>query len=516
MASTDKYDRQLRLWGAKGQRALGNTEVVLVGVSSAGTETLKNLVLPGIGSFTVIDDDAVVTTHDAASNFFLPDVGRRRADCAAEYLQELNPDVVGSSLVVPKLSDVKDWKALLYNNATGKEVLVILCDPQPKVLHALSELCTSEKLPLILVFSYGMIGIIRLQLPGKVPLLDPKPTNTHPDLRLKTSFPALDSMVRSIDLDNLDNHQHGHVPYPIILRKMLLDWQQSHEGKHPQSFEEKQQFQALVKSKRRDENEINFEEAIQNSYLAYSEQQLVVPEDLDPSSTLAKLYMALHKFMEKHQGRPPLNGSIPDMTASTEWYVQLQGIYKGQAEKDLKEMKEFCSDASDEDVATFCANVFIVGQIETRSVIDEFRLPPDEELLDNLSMALMDPYEVPEHTPLLWYLGVRACMVFYEKFQRFPGAIDDWESDVSLLQEHGWKQILAHYKLTNQELVQQHGANICTELTRYANAEIHNIASVVGGVASQEAVKVITRQYIPLDNCYVFNGTVSVGGVYKL
>ena len=44
MATTDKYDRQLRLWGASGQRALGNTLVVLVGTSACGTETLKNLV----------------------------------------------------------------------------------------------------------------------------------------------------------------------------------------------------------------------------------------------------------------------------------------------------------------------------------------------------------------------------------------------------------------------------------------------------------------------------------------
>ena len=38
MATQDKYDRQLRLWGAAGQRALGNTLVVLVGSSACGTE----------------------------------------------------------------------------------------------------------------------------------------------------------------------------------------------------------------------------------------------------------------------------------------------------------------------------------------------------------------------------------------------------------------------------------------------------------------------------------------------
>jgi amyloid beta precursor protein binding protein 1 len=517
MATTDKYDRQLRLWGAKGQRALGGAEVVLVGASAAGTETLKNLVLPGIGSFTVIDD-ALVSKQDVASNFFLPTaaVGRGRAEAAAEHLVELNPDVRGSFFAVPKLSLVSDWKSLLYKNASGKKVIVIASDLEPKVLESLSALCTSEKISLIVVQSYGLMGIVRLQLPGKVPLLDPKPTNNHPDLRLKTSFPALNTMANSIDLPSLESHQHGHVPYPIVLLKALLEWKTNHDGNCPMTFVEKQEFQTFVKSKRRNENELNFEEAVQNAYLAYSEQSIAIPEDLDTSSTLGKLYEGLQKFMDGHDGRPPLNGSIPDMTASTDWYVALQGIYKGQAEDDLKAMKQLCADVSEDDISSFCANVFTVEQIETRSLVDEFGKPPDEEMLAEWKVALMDPYEVPEHTPLLWYLGVRACQVFFQKYERYPGTVvEDWESDAVLLLENCWKQVVHHYQVHDQDLVQEHGLSICQELTRYANAEIHNIASVVGGVASQEAVKIITGQYIPLDNSYVFNGIVSVAGVYK-
>ena len=44
MATTDKYDRQLRLWGPHGQRALMNAKICLVNADAAGTETLKNLV----------------------------------------------------------------------------------------------------------------------------------------------------------------------------------------------------------------------------------------------------------------------------------------------------------------------------------------------------------------------------------------------------------------------------------------------------------------------------------------
>lgn len=45
-----KYDRQLRLWAATGQAALEDAHILLVnsGSGAVGTETLKNLVLPGM------------------------------------------------------------------------------------------------------------------------------------------------------------------------------------------------------------------------------------------------------------------------------------------------------------------------------------------------------------------------------------------------------------------------------------------------------------------------------------
>ncbi|CAN0034095.1 unnamed protein product, partial [Choristocarpus tenellus] len=51
---------------------------------------------------------------------------------------------------------------------------------------------------------------------------------------------------------------------------------------------------------------------------------------------------------------------------------------------------------------------------------------------------------------------------------------------------------------------------------RYGAAELHNIAAVVGGIASQEAVKAITRQYTPVNNTVIFNGLASVIGRYEL
>lgn len=100
MATTDKYDRQLRLWGAGGQRKLMNSHILLVNADAVGTETLKNLVLPGVGKFTILDDKTL-SPQDASVNFFLPakKIGNFRAIVARDVLCEMNPDVEGFSLI---------------------------------------------------------------------------------------------------------------------------------------------------------------------------------------------------------------------------------------------------------------------------------------------------------------------------------------------------------------------------------------------------------------------------------
>jgi amyloid beta precursor protein binding protein 1 len=79
MATDDKYDRQLRLWGPSGQRALMHSHILLIKADATGTETLKNLVLPGVGHFTVLDDK-MVTEEDLGVNFFVEElsIGRPR------------------------------------------------------------------------------------------------------------------------------------------------------------------------------------------------------------------------------------------------------------------------------------------------------------------------------------------------------------------------------------------------------------------------------------------------------
>jgi len=78
-----KYDRQLRLWGEHGQRRLSQARVCLFNADAAGTEILKNIILPAIGSFTIVDGN-MVELPDLGSNFFVTrkSLGQPRAQVA--------------------------------------------------------------------------------------------------------------------------------------------------------------------------------------------------------------------------------------------------------------------------------------------------------------------------------------------------------------------------------------------------------------------------------------------------
>lgn len=82
-----RYDRGIRVWGAHGQEALEAAKVCLLNAGPTGTEALKNLVLGGIDSFTIVDG-AKVAPADLGNNFLLTadGLGTSRALCATGAL----------------------------------------------------------------------------------------------------------------------------------------------------------------------------------------------------------------------------------------------------------------------------------------------------------------------------------------------------------------------------------------------------------------------------------------------
>lgn len=80
--------------------------LLVIGATATSTSLLKNLVLPGVGHFTLLDPHK--TTHqDVGNNFFLEldSVGKPKAAEAVRLLAELNDSVNGAADVSVRLDD---------------------------------------------------------------------------------------------------------------------------------------------------------------------------------------------------------------------------------------------------------------------------------------------------------------------------------------------------------------------------------------------------------------------------
>ncbi|PYI23125.1 ubiquitin-like activating enzyme [Aspergillus violaceofuscus CBS 115571] len=540
-----KYDRQLRLWAASGQQALEEARVLLVnsdgpwgkqstGVSGVvGVETLKNLVLPGIGGFTIVDP-AVVTEPDLGVNFFLEEnsLGKSRAQETCRLLKELNPDVEGnfeSKPVTELLQDpefLPQFKLVLVSGPANKSTLITL-----------SSAAKALGIPVLYTRSVGFYSTFSLQLPAVFPIVEthPDPESTQ-DLRLLNPWPELAATLASIsNLEALDDHQHGHVPYILLLLHYLEKWKETHDGNVPSNYKEKTAFRELVRSGARTANpeggEENYDEAVAavlkslNPFTLRSSIREIFEMDechnlTSNSADFWLIASAIREFYTKHNVLP-LPGSLPDMKAQSADYVSLQNIYKSKARKDMAEVVEVVrrleaelsprpAQVADKDIEVFCKNAAHIKVIHGR---DLPQLNGEKHNVKAINNALGDPESL-----VLAFLGfdiLDSIITDIQSGKQNEAALDSalaWEAGVDrVIQSLTSEASAAIDEETKERIIQA-----TQELRRTQGGDLHNVSALTGGLVAQEALKVITRQYVPLDNTCVFDGIKSRSEMYRL
>ena len=102
----DRYSR-LRLIPWWDQERLKNATVMVVGAGAIGNELIKNLTLLGIGRILIYDMDSIENTNLTRSVLYrAKDVGRYKAEVAAERAKEMNPDVKAKAFIANIIDDV--------------------------------------------------------------------------------------------------------------------------------------------------------------------------------------------------------------------------------------------------------------------------------------------------------------------------------------------------------------------------------------------------------------------------
>jgi len=270
----------------------------------------------------------------------------------------------------------------------------------------------------------------------------------------------------------------------------------------------------------------NFQEARENAHQAYLPYEIPYDTQLafnDPlSSNITPdtppfwlLVAAVKAFVAASGGFLPLVGVLPDISTSAHNYVTIQRLFRAKAAADVESVKVHLrgllkginrpeNDFKDDEIAMFCKHATCLRIIRFKSVADEY--DSKKVNLGDLGVALMC-----QDTKAFWYLALRAAGRFQAANGRLPG---DLNGDA----QHDFKDLKKYADELVQELELEDGCpeNYLKEMCRFGGSQIHTIGTYLGGVAAQECIKFITKQWEPFNNTFVYDGITGASGAWEL
>ena len=134
MIPKDRYQRHALIdWFS--QAEVGGARIGVVGAGAVGNEVLKCLALLGVGALDIYDFDRIEVHNLTRSVLFREgDVGRNKAECAAERLRELDPNIavtahVGDFFRVMDFSRLREYFAVIccVDNFEARIRLNLIC-----------------------------------------------------------------------------------------------------------------------------------------------------------------------------------------------------------------------------------------------------------------------------------------------------------------------------------------------------------------------------------------------------
>lgn len=263
------------------------------------------------------------------------------------------------------------------------------------MLEKISRYAQDHSIPLFYVHCVGFYSHFSIQLPAQFPIVDthPDPATTQ-DLRLLNPWPELLIFMREKagNLPFQSDHDHGHMPYLLLLLHYLNVWKATRrDGKPPKDYSEKKEFIALVAEGERTNNpeggEENFDEAKANVLKSLNPpsisnglREVFESEDCkNPTRDSANFWIianAIRKFHTQNNGLLPLPGALPDMKAQSSDYIKLQNIYKAKARSDIAKVTSTIRETEknldrnppieDKEIEAFCKGAQYVKLIRGR------------------------------------------------------------------------------------------------------------------------------------------------------
>lgn len=160
----ERYARHilLREVGGQGQQKLMDARVLVIGAGGLGAPILQYLAAAGVGTLGISDDDAVSRSNLQRQTIFrTEDIGRAKTECAAEFINSLNPNVTIKTH--PRVSEEN-----ARDIASNYDLIVEGVD-NFETRYVLNRTCISDRVPLV----SAAVGRFEGQLSTFKPYEDP-------------------------------------------------------------------------------------------------------------------------------------------------------------------------------------------------------------------------------------------------------------------------------------------------------------------------------------------------------
>jgi molybdopterin/thiamine biosynthesis adenylyltransferase len=96
---SDVFDRQVRAFGAAGQKSLEALRIAIVGLGGTGSIVAQQLVHLGVRDFILVDADTIESTNlNRVANAEPTDIGKPKVDVAARYIRSVAADAAVTSV----------------------------------------------------------------------------------------------------------------------------------------------------------------------------------------------------------------------------------------------------------------------------------------------------------------------------------------------------------------------------------------------------------------------------------
>lgn len=155
---------------------------------------------------------------------------------------------------------------------------------------------------------------------------------------------------------------------------------------------------------------------------------------------------------------------------------------------------------SDETIELFCKNCINLNVKKTGTIRDEFASP---------SSSIIEEIKSNPESDAIYYFLLRSADRFHRLHNRFPGSLDDCYSSDLVAFDALFKTFLKEHKVCVE------APKELEETVRAGGCQLPAIGAFMGGVASQEIIKIITHQYVPMTNSIIYNGISSTTMVFN-